>query len=88
MRAILEQPQRICWVYQFIHEVNGVPNHHIYVHLEDGTQLEFSLAQVDPSPLLMALQERLPTAVFGHSAERQQLFARAPADFRSHAPTL
>ncbi|MBO6934008.1 MAG: hypothetical protein JJ863_03510 [Deltaproteobacteria bacterium] len=88
MRAILEQPQRICWVYQFTHEVNGVPNYHIFVHLEDGKKLEFSLAQIDPSSLLMALKERLPHAIFGYSAERQQLFARAPADFRSQAPTL
>ncbi len=88
MRAILEQPQRICWIYQFTQEVNGVPNYHIYVHLEDGTQLEFNLAQLDPGPLLMALQERLPHAIFGYSAERQQLFARAPADFRSQATAL
>jgi len=88
MRAILEQPHHICWVYQFVHEVNGVANNHIYVHLEDGTKLEFSLMQLDASPLLMALQERLPNAIFGYSPERQQLFARAPADFRSQAPAL
>ena len=88
MRAILERPHHICWVYQFTHEINGVPNYHIYVHLEDSTKLEFSLAQLDPSSLLMALQERLPNAIFGYSPERQQLFAHAPADFRSQAPSL
>jgi amino acid transporter len=85
MRAILEQPERVVWVYQFIHEVNGVPNHHIYVHMEDGKRHEFNIAQVDPEPLLMALRERLPSAVFGYSPERLALFERAPADFRTQA---
>jgi len=88
MRAILETSQRIVWVYQFVHEVNGVANHHIYVHLEDGKRHEFNIRQVDPQPLLIALQERLPSAIFGYSRERVQLFERAPADFRSQAPAL
>lgn len=88
MRAILETPERIVWVYQFIHEVNGVANHHIYVHLEDGQRHEFNIRQVDPQPLLLALGERLPHAIFGYSPERLQLFERAPADFRSQAPAL
>lgn len=88
MRAILETPERIVWVYQHVLEVNGVPNHHIYVHMEDGQRHEFNLLQADPGALMIALQERLPGAVFGYSPERLALFQRAPGDFRSQADTL
>ncbi len=88
MVAILQTPDRIVWVYQFVHEVNGVANNHIYVHLEDGTRHEFNIRQADPNPLLIALQEKIPNAIFGYSPERLQLFERAPADFRSQAPPV
>lgn len=88
MRAILETPHRIVWVYQHVHEVNGVANNHIYVFLEDGTRHDFNIMQIDPQPLLIALRERLPNALFGYSPERQALYDSAPAEFRTRAPAL
>jgi hypothetical protein len=47
----------------------------------DGTKFEFNLRQADPGPLLNALADMLPHAVFGYSRERVALFQKAREHF-------
>jgi hypothetical protein len=80
-RTLVEAPERIVWFYEFVMTVNGVPNHSVVLMCGDGTKFEFNLRQADPSPLLHALSEMLPHAVFGYSRERVTLFKQAREQF-------
>lgn len=85
VRAILETPQRIVWVYEHRVLVNGIASHNVYLFCDDGTRLELNLQQLSPEPALQALEARLPHAVFGFSPELEARYRSSPTGFLAAA---
>lgn len=85
VRAILETPRRIVWVYEHRVLVNGIASHNVYLFCDDGTRLELNLQQLSPEPALAALEAKLPHAVFGFSEDLQARYRRSPPDFLAAA---
>ncbi|MCX4247104.1 hypothetical protein [Paraliomyxa miuraensis] len=81
VRSLEETPERIVWVYEYIIEVDGIRNFNVFICFDDGNRFEMNLRQLEPDPLLSALRERLPHAVFGYNRELDSLFGQAPAQF-------
>lgn len=81
VRALLETPEKIVWVYEHRVIVSGVASHNLFLYCDDGQRLEFNLQQLTPEPLLDALAQRLPHAVFGYSPEHEARYRRSAPDF-------
>ena len=85
VRTLVERPQRVVWVYEHVLRVNGVPNNSVLLYCDDGKKLALHLRQIDPAPLLDALQELVPHAMFGYSDKRRQAYKRDPSSFLTAA---
>ena len=81
LRAILEEPDRIVWLYERVVVVNGVSQYNLFVGFADGERFDFHLADTPAAPLVEALRARLPHAIVGYDEHREAQWQKAPGEF-------
>lgn len=85
LRLLHNEPQKIVWVYEYRVVVNGIANHNIHVCCDDGQRFEFNIAQLDPTPLVNALHQKLPHSVVGYSEGLENMYRSSPQAFLQNA---